>query len=208
MRYKLTVLIVFLISANPVLCWYNTLENIQSEISKIKTMKATFTQKKYLIDILDKPLVSNGNFVYKLDDSATHLRWEYTHPKQIQSVLLISGANISHYIKTNDDFVRSYATNVEVMRIVVEEIRTWLSGRLNTANFTASKDRKNDSLVILTPVNKDLKSMISFITIDLNTKPGILKSITIYENEKSYTVLSFSDIIKDAKIDNTRFTTP
>ena len=50
-----------------------------------------------------------------------------------------------------------------------------------------------------------MAEIISKIELKLSDRPGVIRSVTIYESEKSRTVLSFNDVKLNAKIPETLF---
>jgi outer membrane lipoprotein-sorting protein len=176
-------------------------ESIQKESAKIKSIKAQFTQSKHL-KILARPLVSKGRFYFQSPDS---VRWEYVSP--VKSILLMNRDGIRRYTQGSRGLVEDASGSLQSMHVILKEIGQWTKGQF-TANehFTAILKKGREPMIIMTPREKGLAAMISRIVITLSSdRPGILKSVKIYENEGSHTLFEFSDVQINEKIAESLF---
>jgi hypothetical protein len=79
------------------------------------------------------------------------------------------------------------------MQSVLEEITRWLGGHFaEHPDFTASLEP--DRKIILTPKKKAFASIIRNIELIFSDRPGVIKSVTIYEGEKSFTKIIFKNV--------------
>ncbi len=164
--------------------WSDTWDGIKKGAENIKSVQADFIQEKHM-KILVKPFASKGVFRYRVPGS---LRWEYTSP--IQSVLLMHKNKSSRYIKGSEGFVKDSSASLEAMRMVLEEISSWLAGNFNgNPDFHATLPKKRE--IVLTPKRESISKIISRIVLSLSDTPGLMKSVMIYESEDSFTKLVF-----------------
>lgn len=174
---------------------WNTIQEAASDITSIKT---EFVQEKHL-PILKKPLVSKGLLYFKKPDS---LRWEYISP--VSSVLLSHEGTLKRYIKSGDDYTEDMSANLQVMRVILDEISHWLSGK-----FFENPDFEThlypEERIELVAANKELARMIKRIELLPGEKPGVIKTVRIFESKDSYTVIRFKNLELNSNIDDSVF---
>jgi len=149
--------------------------------------------------ILANPLVAKGILYFKVPGS---LRWEYISP--IRSVLLMHKGKTKRFVMRKDGFIEDSSANLQAMGFVLKEITMWLNGRFDeNPQFTATL--KGSRKILLLPKEKSFSMMIQKIELMLANKPGIIESVTIFENENSFTKLVFIKSILNKKIDDSMF---
>ena len=164
--------------------WADTWEGIRGAAGTIQTVRADFVQEKHL-SILSKPLISKGVFYYQAPDC---LRWEYTSP--VRSILLMHKGKTRRYTDTGKGLIEGSRMDTQGMQIVLQEIALWLGGHFSDdPAFDAAL--KEDRTIVLTPKDKGFAKMIQHIDLRLSDRPGIIKSVEIYEDENSLTRLLF-----------------
>lgn len=173
--------------------WGDSWDAIKKGAGNISSVEAGFTQIKQM-EILAKPLVSKGKLYYQAPGS---LRWEYSSP--VWSVLLVHGSSISRYVKRGDAVVQDSAARLQSMRVVIQEIALWMKGNFDT-NPAFRAELRAGRTILLTPKEKGMSDIITKIELKLSDRPGVIRSVTIYESEKSRTVISFSDVKLNEKI--------
>jgi outer membrane lipoprotein-sorting protein len=182
---KALVLLLFLISF--VLAgWAPSWESIEKNMSQVKSISGTFTQKKN-IKILTKPLISKGRLYYLSPDS---IRWEYTEP--LKSILLVDKGNVKRFVFKEGKFIEDSSVRLEAVRIVVSQITEWFAGKFNN-----NKDFNAEIIegkVVLTPQNATIKSFIKMVVITFSKNEGVIRAIEIIEVQGSTTYLEFNDI--------------
>ena len=165
------------------------------------SVQAEFIQEKHL-PILARPLVSHGLFVFQAPGS---LRWEYLAP--LRSVLLMHNGGMTKLIERDGRLQPDPGVGIDAMRIILEEIGSWLDGRFSdNPLFILSRD--DADTVILTPREAGLQAIISRIELRQGQEVGILESVTIVEGVDSFTRLTFNNEILDAKIPVQTFVVP
>ena len=176
-----------------------SLDRIRTESGKTTSFIANFVQEKHL-KILDHPFISTGVFYFQAPDS---IRWEYLSP--IHSILLVNHGVTKHYVKTGHGFEEDKSARFQsVMQFVFQEIGLWIRGRFaDDPVFRVHKGTKNR--IDLIPKDKGMSMMIKRIELDFSDKPGIINSIMIIEGDGSYTIMKFTKVSRNVKIDKNLF---
>lgn len=171
-------------------------EILRKGAAGIKTLKATFKQKKSL-KILTKPLVSRGSFYFKAPSS---VRWEYSSP--IRTLSLVHRGKVRRYTWSSAGKpVKDSAGSVEAMRTVLEQISGWLAGRFDADGvFNARLGGGDKPVVLLEPNKKELTRFIQRVELHFSDKPGVVKSVLIVENARASTELLFADVEVNADL--------
>jgi outer membrane lipoprotein-sorting protein len=187
MKPALRALVLFLVFISLILAgWTLNWESIEKNMSRVKSISGTFTQKKD-IKILSRPLVSKGRLYYLSPDS---IRWEYTEP--VKSILLVNKGNVKRFIFKENKFFEDSSARIEAVRIVVGQITEWFAGKFNN-----NKDFKAEFIegkVVLTPQNETIKSFIKKVVITFSKNEGVISAIEIIEVQGATTYLEFNDI--------------
>ena len=167
--------------------WSRDWDQLRKDAGQIKTISADFIQEKHL-QILSRPLISKGVFYYEAPGS---LRWEYQSP--IRSILMMHEGKVTRYIWGENGFRKDSGLSLQAMQIVLQEITKWLGGHFDdNPDFTASLEP--DRRIVLTPKKKAFSAIIRNIELILSDRPGVIKSVTIYEGEKSFTRIIFKNV--------------
>ena len=178
--------------------WADNWDQIKNAAGQVNTVRCDFIQEKHL-KILANPLVSKGVLYFKVPGS---LRWEYISP--VRSILLMHNGKTKRFIMRKDDFIEDSSANLQAMGFVLKEITMWLNGRFDeNPQFTATLEAGHK--ILLLPKEKSFSMMIQKIELILANKPGIIKSVTIFENENSFTKLVFKKSILNDTIDDSMF---
>ena len=164
-------------------------EKLRKESSKIKTLQADFTQKKFM-KILSRPLVSQGNFYYAAPDS---LRWEYLKP--LHSIVISHKNTSRRYIYSDGKMIEDKNGGAQVVKIVLNDVSGWISGRFDrNPSFKAQIREGADTTVTLIPAAKNMAGMIEKIEIDISRKTATVKSVKIIEDRDTYTQINFQNM--------------
>jgi outer membrane lipoprotein-sorting protein len=193
-RWKIFAVAGLLAGAALCIAWADSWDGIRSAAEGVTSVHSEFVQKKYL-PILSKPLVSSGFFSYQRPGS---LRWEYSTP--IHSILLMHNGRVRRFIQEGQGFREESSAGLEAMQVVLEQITQWLSGRFDdNGMFTATLEQ--GPKIVLKPKSEAMGSVLDRIELYLDTRPGTLKQVLIYEGPKSYTELTFSDTVLNQPMD-------
>jgi outer membrane lipoprotein carrier protein len=172
------------------LAWADSWEGLRDASRTITSIEARFIQEKTL-PILAKPFVSGGRFYFQNPGS---LRWEYDRP--VRSVLLMHAGSVKRYLKERDAWREEAGASLTAMQTVLEEILNWQQGRFDAnPHFQASLEGGAETRVILVPKEPSWKKMIRQIELTLSREQaGVIKSIRVVEDERSFTVLEFDQV--------------
>ncbi len=162
-----------------------TLEKMRAAAERITSVKGDFVQEKHM-PILAKPLIAHGYFAYQRPAS---LRWEYRTP--IKSVLLLHDGDVHRYLHTEKGWEEDAAANLQSMDFILQEISNWLNGRFD-GNPLFNAAAGDDKTVILTPKDKSMDQFIRRIELVMADQPGVMKQVTIFEGESSFTRFTFT----------------
>jgi outer membrane lipoprotein-sorting protein len=190
--------ILFLLNAFFCIGWADSWEELKTATGTVTSVRAGFTQEKHM-KILVRPLVSEGILLFQGPDS---LRWEYKHP--VQSILLLHNGKTRRFIQKNGNLAEDASTNLQSMQVVVQEITQWLTGRFDDNPAFAAR-LESGRKVVMMPREESFARLIQRIEILLSDRPGVIKSVMIFESEDSFTKLDFKDVILNQKLDDALF---
>jgi outer membrane lipoprotein carrier protein len=195
------LLMVILLACFFLAGWGETWEDIKRDTAGIVSIKAEFTQYKHL-KILTKPIVSQGRFYFQKPDS---IRWEYSTP--VKSILLLHQGNVKRYTLGSRGLVEDASGALSSMQVVVQEIGLWSQGRFTESDhFKAELQGGKERKIILTPKEEAFVAIISRIEIIPSAEQkGAIKSVKIIESEGNYTLLKFTNVKINEKIEASVF---
>ena len=178
--------------------WADSWQGLKETAATVTSLDAGFVQEKHM-QILARPLISRGTFLFKAPDS---LRWEYTDP--VKSVLVMHTGRIRRFVHTDGRLVEDAAAGLQSMQVVVQQITQWLNGRFdeNPAFSAVLEPGRN---IVMTPREPALARLIQRIEITLSQQPGVLESVTIFESEDSFTRLVFQNVTINPRLNDTAF---
>ncbi|MGM0426609.1 MAG: outer membrane lipoprotein carrier protein LolA [Thermodesulfobacteriota bacterium] len=176
-------------------------EDFKTAAEEIQTLSADFVQEKHL-KILSTPLISKGLFRYQAPDA---FRWEYRSP--IKNLVLMQNGDLSRYVWTQNGFRKTTGQGFQGMERVFDEITLWLKGDFDhDPAFRVSF--KKEGKIVLVPKQKAFSLLIQKIVLALSDRPGVIKSVTLYEGEDSYTRILFKNIQVNARLKASCFQVP
>jgi outer membrane lipoprotein-sorting protein len=186
---KIFLIISILLFLPTYLVGADNFDHIRKDAANIKTIQASFIQKKKM-KILSKPLISQGRFFYVEPDS---FRWEYLKP--LRSVVISNKGDTKRYIMSGGKIVEDKSGGIQAMRIVLAEIVNWTSGKFDrNPSFKASLKEGENMEITLVPVGKNMAGFIEKIEISVAKKTMAIKSVKIIEGENAATIIDFSDV--------------
>jgi hypothetical protein len=190
MRPPKTVLLGLILLLPFLTAWADNWEGLREASRTITSVEARFVQKKTL-PILAKPFVSGGRFYFQKPGS---LRWEYDRP--VRSVLLMHAGSVKRYLREGNAWRAETGAALTAMQTVLEEILNWQQGRFDAnPHFQASLEAGPETRVILVPKEPSWKKMIRQIELTLSREQaGVMKSVRVVEDERSFTVLEFDQV--------------
>lgn len=180
------------------LAWSSSWDSIHSAAQDIRSVQATFTQEKHL-QILAQPLQSRGLLIFASPD---RLRWEYQAP--LPSVLLMDAGRVQRFVKTGDTWTEDASAALPAMSFVMQEIGRWMNGRFDeNPDFNARLEP--NGRIVLTPRKAALATVIQKIVLQLAKTPGVIESVTVYEDDHNFTRLHFKGVTVNQPIDPAMF---
>jgi outer membrane lipoprotein-sorting protein len=187
-RFILLNVLITLVVFFPEIVPAEDLTFLKEAFRNIRSVKAEFLQKRSL-QILTKPLLSEGKFFFYIPDS---LRWEYLSP--LRSVMLQKGNNIQIYNFSDGIWKPEMAQAVESRRMVLAEISHWFQGRFDESkafkHFYSPGPPERVTLVSREGINK----FINKIEIVLSVRPGVIDRVDIEEPGGSRTSIEFKNV--------------
>jgi len=180
------------------LAWTSSWDSIHSAAHDIQSVQAAFTQEKHL-QILAQPLQSHGQLLFAAPD---RLRWEYQAP--LPSVLLMDEGRVQRFVKTGTTWTEDASAALPAMSFVMQEIGRWMNGRFDeNPDFDARLEA--DGRIVLTPRKAALATVIQHIVLQLAKTPGVIESVTVYEDADNFTRLHFKGVTVNQPIDPALF---
>jgi outer membrane lipoprotein-sorting protein len=167
--------------------WSSSWESIRAAADDIQSVQAVFTQEKHL-EILAEPLVSRGRLLFAAPDK---LRWEYEAP--LPSVLLMDGDRVQRFVKTGGAWTEDASAALPAMSFVMQEISRWMNGRFD-ANPDFEARLEPGGRIVLSPRKEALAAVIEKITLQLAETPGVIDTVTVYEDDRNFTRLAFDNV--------------
>jgi outer membrane lipoprotein-sorting protein len=179
-------------------CAAGSLEQMRSAAKQITSIEGSFIQEKQM-PILAHPLIARGHFAYQRPGS---LRWEYQEP--LRSILLLHDGAVHRYIRSDSGWVEDKASSLQSMDFILQEISKWLNGRFED-NPLFSVSLVADKTIVMTPKDKRMDRFIQRIELAMADQPGIIKAVTVYESNDSFTRYTFVDPRINAPIPDREF---
>ena len=162
--------------------------SLREAFRNIRSVKADFLQKRFL-QILTKPLVSEGKFFFNIPDS---LRWEYLSP--LRNVMLQKGNTIQVYNFIEGKWKPEMTQAVEARRMVLAEISQWFQGRFNESKtFKQDYSPGPPGRITMVP-GEGINKFINRIQIVLSKRPGVIDRVEIEEPGGSRTLIEFRNV--------------
>lgn len=163
---------------------------LSEELTKVKTLKSSFTQKKK-IKVLKRPLISSGQLIF---DRSTGVYWKLTKP--YESTIVIDNEKLTS-IDDNGKKVTVKASDKPMLYGFTKIFMSIFAG--NTAELKKHfeiyyKAENNEWRIGLVPTSSELKKVISKIV--LSGSESTVNAITLWENNGDQTDISFSNISK------------
>ncbi|WP_290799219.1 LolA family protein [Flavihumibacter sp. UBA7668] len=153
----------------------------------VNSIRCDFTQEKNL-SLLEEKILSKGKFWFKKDNL---VRMEYQHP--FQYLMIINGKNI--YIKDgqkeNKVAVRSNKLFQKINQLTIDCVQGTV---FSNPDFSVKAfENKQQYLVEMVPVTKEMKEFFSAILVRIDRKDYAVSSINMMEKGGDFTLISFQN---------------
>ena len=162
-------------------------EQFTSAAKNTNSIKSDFVQEKTL-SMLSEKIISKGKFWFKKDNQ---VRMEYNHP--FQYLMIINGDKVfvKDGQKQNTISVKSNKLFQQINKITVDCVQgTALS---NTDFRTRVFESKNNYLIELSPVARNLKEFFKTINVSVDKKNYAVNTIEMNENSGDNTLIRFTN---------------
>ncbi len=160
---------------------------IRDAARRITSIHADFVQEKRM-PILARPLVSTGTLDYRAPDC---LRWEYRTP--IRSILLMYKGRVRRYFETDGRLTEDAGMDARAFNVVVQQITQWLNGDFDQ-NAAFKARLAPGPRIILEPRDAAFAAMVRRIEVVLSERPGVIRSVTLFEPGEASTRIEFRNI--------------
>lgn len=172
--------------------WARDLEDVRRACGEVRSVYAGFVQTKSM-RLLKKPLRSEGVFVFEAPGS---VRWEYQSP--LRSVLLVERGKLQRFSQRDGAWLADAAERLEAMRVVVEELQTWMTGRFaDSQAFSPTFEPAAEgrpARIVLSPREAGLRAIIQRVELEFGARPGLVQRIRIVEGPEAETSIEFQDV--------------
>lgn len=154
---------------------------------QLTSLKCNFIQEKSISMLKDK-LVSNGEFAFKKSDK---LRMEFKEPYKY--LFILNGTNVAILDNQKKTEVSSSSNKLfkKISQITVGAVN---GDMLNNKDFSSRVlESDNQYLLILTPLNKEIKQFFNVFQIYVSKKNHLVDKIEMNEVSGDKTVITFVD---------------
>lgn len=175
------------------------LKGIESMAASTQTIKADFTQEKYL-NILANKIDSKGKILFKKPNL---LRWEYNQP--FAYVIILNGKEI--IIKdggnTNSFDIGSSQAFKQINELIINSVQ---GNVLDEERFEITyKESDRQFLTELIPKEEQLKKFLKGIDIYFSKTDYSVTQVKLIEPEDDYTLISFQNQKMNEPVSNENF---
>lgn len=179
------------------------LATIGKAVSELRSMQCGFVQTKHMSMLADR-MVSHGTMHYLRPDK---LRWEYTQPYTY--LFLFNGTKV--YVgNKNRNNVMDTASN-KLFREIAGIMMSTVTGKALTDPESFSLDVEETGKewrVTLVPKKKEMKRMFRQVMLVFHRTDASIAGVEIYEKNGDKTIISMSDVSRNADVDETCFAIP
>ncbi|CAN0521851.1 unnamed protein product, partial [Scytosiphon promiscuus] len=130
------------------------LENLSKSAKNTQTLKASFTQEKYL-DILSDKIISEGKILLK---APSKLKWVYDSPFNYIIILTEKEILINDEGKKNEINIESSKIFKQVSDLIINSVKGDL---INEEKFEASFFKEGNFRIELLPIDQNIKEYFS-----------------------------------------------
>jgi outer membrane lipoprotein-sorting protein len=182
----------------------NDMSTFRKKISETaagtQTIRSNFTQEKNL-NVLSEKITSKGTFRFKKQNK---VRMEYTQPYKYLLVINNDKVMIRDEQKSNSFSSKSNKLFTLINNIIIDCVQGTALDNKDFKPAVFSNDK--NYLLVLTPVNKDLKGFFESISVFLEIKDGSVFKIDMLEPSGDNTVITFTQKETNVPIADTEFT--
>ncbi len=175
------------------------LSDIQNKSNQFQSLTCQFSQERHL-SLFSRPVLFKGTLAIIRPD---HLRWEFRDP--VPSVLIFSG-NMGLRCTDNTPPVHFDLASDPIMRMVAEQLWTWLNGNYKKLEDTYAVSLRAPSSLLITPKDQGVAGFIQSIAITFSTESRQPELVEITEPGGDKTIIRFHDFIFNVQLPAATFT--
>ncbi|HEU5182897.1 MAG TPA: outer membrane lipoprotein carrier protein LolA [Candidatus Polarisedimenticolia bacterium] len=186
----------------PALQLPDLLKRFNESQQSVASLTASFTERKNL-NLLAKPLVSNGTFLYS---RPSRIKWEYTEPEP-RVFLITEDRFIAYYPnqKRAEEVPLSKLAGRRVFRVFGIGQTAEDLGKFFDISQDDPGDEKGAYLLILTPKRQRVKDRLQRVRFWVDAKTFLPRKLEYVESDGDSTLLSFNNIRLNPEIAEARF---
>lgn len=162
-------------------------EQFSTAAKNTNSIKSDFVQEKTL-NMLSEKIISKGKFWFKKNNQ---VRMEYSHPFQYLMIINRDKVFIKDGQKQNTISVKSNKLFKQINKITVDCVQgtAFSNSDFNTRVF----ESKNNYMIELSPISKNLKDFFKTINVAVDKKDYSVNTIEMNENSGDNTLIRFTD---------------
>ena len=185
----------------------DVLKRLELNVSSIKTLSASFVQKKKMAAFSHEIEMSGRVFIKK----PSTLAWHVTEP--LRYSVLITDRLIRQWDEETDRVLEISLSGNPMLGAVLEQMTVWFGGRYTEltkdydVRFASGNGRIGPPVVLVfTPREKNMAGKaIKSVSVGLAKDERYLSWIRIVETGGDTTTINFSDTVFDAPLDERNF---
>lgn len=167
---------------------------MQSNVSKLKSLKADFTQVKHL-SFMEQDVLSKGNFAYQVSDK---LLWEYKTPVKYKIVMNGENVLIKDETGTKQYNTKENPAFAEISKMMSSGLS---GGMLSDVNFKHEIFYNGSKYKIkLLPLNEELKKYLTGIELLIDGETYVVSKIKMLELGGDYTEISLFNLTQNSQL--------
>ncbi len=166
------------------------LQRMSQKVSRNKSIMARFTQE-HRLEMFDDVLRSEGYLFYQ---KPGRIRWEFTKPYGSLTILLETGA-VGKFDVVAGRPVRVSTGSQKVLAEVLTQIMNWQQGNLLAAadGFRLVLYPGSNYRLVMIPEAKGMAKIFSHLEFEIAKESFLVNAVSLWENEKDYTLIRFID---------------
>ena len=181
----------------------DTFAEIKKAREKVKTLVGTFTQER-TIGLLSSTVKSEGEMTLVRPDK---LRWELKSPDAVTYWITPEGFAFS----TANGAANVSKTAAKKFGDVLNDLLVFMGGDLDTlkSRYDFTVPSKKDGVTLRAiPKTEEVKKIVKSLEISVGADLWTVKKITIEEKSGDKSVITFTKVTKDAKVDDAKMKPP
>lgn len=176
------------------------LNKIENKMSRIKTLKCSFTQTKHL-SIMNKPIIIKGKIYIK---PPGYFAWYSTSP--VKFYLVIKGHELTQWDEDSDSVVNMDLREKPMFRVIVSQMKNWVSGAYTkqAEDYNIKIIRKEPLTLKFIPKDDAVTyEYIKSVQVKFRRNLSYISAIDITEKNNDTTRIKFNNIVLNSPLPET-----